>query len=99
MRIAAILSIALALVLPASFAAADNSYNTTVQGKNGPRPGQEWPFSYPYYGVGICTLKCGEMLKVCSGYATNTWGLNDCRQRHSVCEGDCSRHQGPGRRR
>jgi len=87
------------LLLPVAAGAADYERGRQDPVRpDGPRPGQEWPFSYPYYGVGLCTLKCGDMLKVCLSYATNKWGRDDCRQRHSLCEGDCSIHQGPRRR-
>lgn len=98
MRVFAIVLLTLGLIVPVSSYAAENgqSYRSSER-PDGPRPGQEWPFSYPYYGAGLCTLKCGDMLKVCTSYATNAWGVGDCKQRHSVCEGDCSIHDGPRR--
>lgn len=100
LRLAIILLVAVVFAFPAAMiVSADNSNGYSAVKKDGPRPGQEWPFSYPYYGSGLCTLKCGDMLKVCKSYAKNAWGVGDCRQRHSVCESDCSISDGPGFRR
>ena len=90
---------AVLLALPMGAQAQVSRWGQSDVKADGPRPGQEWPFMYPNYGVGLCLLKCGDLLKVCNGYATNAWGRGDCRQRHSVCEGDCSIHPGPDVRR
>jgi len=100
LRLAIVLLVTLVFAFPAAMiVSADNTNRQSTTKKDGPRPGEEWPFSYPYYGAGLCMLKCNDYLKVCLSHATNNWGRGDCRQRHSICEGDCSVGDGPGLRR